>query len=118
MGDPVVYFEILGADGRVLRDFYSGMFGWRIESVEGTQGGYHRVDGEPGGIQGGIGAFPGAPSTVTFYVAVDDLHAAVRKANELGGRTLMEPRAASGTIETAWIEDPEGHTIGLIKGLD
>jgi uncharacterized protein len=117
MGDPVVYFEILGADGATLREFYSAMFGWTIEAVEGTDGGYHRVRKEPGGVEGGIGAFPGAPSTVTFYVAVDDLHAAVARANELGGTTVMEPRAVNGTVESAWIQDPEGHVIGLIKGL-
>jgi predicted enzyme related to lactoylglutathione lyase len=117
MGDPVVYFEVLGADGTVLRDFYSGMFGWAIDAVEGTAGGYHRVEGEDGGIQGGIGAFPGAPSQVTFYVRTDDLQAAVARAGELGGRTVMEPRVAAGAIETALIEDPEGHVIGLIRGL-
>jgi predicted enzyme related to lactoylglutathione lyase len=117
MGDPVAYFEVIGADAARLRAFYESLFGWKITDVEGTGGGYQRVGAEPGGIQGGIGGFPGAPSTVTFYVAVDDLHAAVAKASELGGKTVMEPRAATGTIETAWIEDPEGHVIGLIKGL-
>jgi hypothetical protein len=117
MGQPVVYFEILGADKDGLRDFYSDLFGWTINSVEGTDGAYQRVAAEPGGIQGGIGAFPGAPSQVTFYVGCDDLHAAVRRANELGGRTLMEPRPVTGTIESALIQDPEGHVIGLIRGL-
>ena len=117
MGDPVVYFEIFGADKEGLRDFYAGLFGWTIAPVEGTDGAYQRVAGEPGGIQGGIGAFPGAPSQVTFYVGCDDLHAAVQRANELGGTTIMEPRTVTGSIESALVQDPEGHVIGLIRGL-
>ena len=112
MGDPVVYFEVLGGD---VGGFYAEMFGWGIEPVEETGGGYHRVRGA--GIDGGLGAFPGAPSYVTFYVRTDDLHAAVARANELGGRTVMEPRTVTGGVETALIEDPAGHMVGLIKGL-
>ena len=117
MGDPVVYFEVLGGDAQRQRDFYSRMFGWDLAPVDSTGGGYSRVGAQDAGIQGGVGAFPGAPSYVTFYVRADDLHAAVARANELGGRTIMEPRAVSGSLQTALIEDPEGHLIGLIKGL-
>ena len=28
MAHPVMWFEVLGADGGKLRKFYSGMFGW------------------------------------------------------------------------------------------
>ncbi len=117
MGDPVVYFEVLGGDPAQQREFYGAMFGWEVAPVESTGGGYGRVAAEGAGIDGGIGAFPGAPSYVTFYVRADDLEAAVARANELGGRTVMEPRSVDGTIETALIEDPGGHMIGLIKGL-
>jgi predicted enzyme related to lactoylglutathione lyase len=117
MGDPVVYFEVLGGEPERLREFYGAMFGWPVDPVESTGGGYGRVGAADAGIAGGIGAFPGAPSYVTFYVRVDDLHAAVARANELGGRTVMEPRSVDGTVETALIEDPDGHMIGLIKGL-
>ena len=117
MGDPVVYFEVLGGEPARLREFYGGMFGWTVAPVESTGGGYGRVGEQDAGIQGGIGAFPGAPSYVTFYVRTDDLQAAVARANELGGRTVMAPRSVDGTIETALIEDPDGHMIGLIRGV-
>lgn len=117
MGDPVAYFEVLGGEPERQREFYGAMFGWTVAPVESTGGGYGRVDAGDAGIAGGVGSFPGAPSYVTFYVRTDDLQAAVARANELGGRTVMEPRAVDGTIEAALIEDPAGHMIGLIKGL-
>lgn len=117
MADPIVYFEVLGGDAQRQREFYAAMFGWAPEPVEGTDGGYNRVKAADAGIEGAVGSFSGAPSYVTFYVRSDDLEAAVRRAGELGGRTVMEPRAVSDGIEAALIEDPEGHMIGLIKGL-
>ena len=117
MGDPVVYFEVLGGDSQRLRDFYGAMFGWTVAPVESTGGAYGRVSAGDAGIEGGIGAFPGAPSYVTFYVRTDDLEGAVARAGELGGRTVMEPRSVDGTVEVALIEDPDGHMVGLMRGI-
>ncbi len=117
MGDPIVYFEVLGGDAQRQREFYGAMFGWAPEPVEGTEGGYNRVSAGDAGIEGAIGSFPGAPSYVTFYVRTDDVGAAVARATELGGRSVMEPRTVSEGVEAALIEDPEGHLVGLIKGV-
>ena len=117
MADPVVYFEVMGGDVERQRAFYGEMFGWDVAPVEETGGAYSRVGAADAGIEGAIGAFPGAPSYVTFYVQTDDLQAAVARANELGGKTVMEPRTVSGSTEAALIEDPDGHVVGLIKGL-
>jgi predicted enzyme related to lactoylglutathione lyase len=114
---PVVYFEILGSDGAALRDFYERLFAWRISPVEEGAGAYQRIEAEPGGIQGGLGAFPGVPNQVNYYVRCDDLAAAVARAAELGGSVVMEPRQAAEDIEVAMVADPEGHTIGLIRGV-
>ena len=115
MARPVVYFELMGGDGEVLRDFYAQLFGWETTDVEETGGGYQRIAGA--GLEGGLGTFPGAPSYVTFYVQSDDLEADVARVGQLGGRTVMEPRTVTGSIRTALVEDPAGHVIGLIAGL-
>ncbi len=116
MGNPVVYFEILGRDGDALREFYGGLFGWRIEPVE-ADGAYQRVAAEEGGIQGGIGAFEGVPAQVNYYVRCDDLAATCARAEELGGSVVMPPREVAEGIEAAWVRDVEGHTVGLISGV-
>jgi predicted enzyme related to lactoylglutathione lyase len=117
MGDPVVYFEILGQDGARLRQFYASLFGWEISPVATSGGAYQRIAAQDDGIQGGLGAFPGAPGHVTFYVRTDDLIGAVTKATALGARTIMPPTTVAEGVESALIADPEGHVIGLIKGI-
>jgi len=32
MANPVVHFEVTGKDGKKLQDFYSGVFGWKINA--------------------------------------------------------------------------------------
>jgi hypothetical protein len=115
MAGAVVRFEIMGADGDALERFYGALFDWRVEAVEGTGGGYRTV--HPGeGIEGGIGAFPGAPSYVTIYVHAPDLEGTVRRAVELGASVLAPPREVRPGMRTAVLRDPEGHVLGLIDG--
>jgi predicted enzyme related to lactoylglutathione lyase len=115
MGSPIVHFEILGEDGERLAAFYRALFDWTITAVE-EGGGYAMVDtGSTSSVSGGIGAFPGAPSHVTFYVGVDDVAAALARAQDLGATVVMEPRQAAPGIQTALFADPEGHTIGLMQ---
>jgi predicted enzyme related to lactoylglutathione lyase len=116
MGEPVVYFEILGTDGAGLREFYERVMGWEIEPVESSGGAYQRVRGA--GLEGGIGAFDGAPSQVSVYVGVKDPAAVLEKVKEAGGRVVMEPREALPGLTVAMFADPEDHVIGLITGLD
>ena len=70
---PVVHFEILGHDQKLLGKFYKNIFNWEITPVEDW---YSLV--KPGaGINGGIGAREGHTGHVTFYVAVEDVTAAL-----------------------------------------
>ena len=52
---------------------------------------------------------------VTFYVEVADLGAALKKAEQLGGKTVMPPGQVPGGPEIAQFTDPDGNVIGLIK---
>lgn len=121
MGQPVVHFEVMGTDGERLRDYYSRLFGWRIDAANPM--GYGVVEREenlaPGGIGigGGIGqAPPGYDGHVTFYVAVPDVEAALQQAVDLGGSRMMGPDPVPGmNIEIGLLQDPEGHVIGVIK---
>jgi uncharacterized protein len=115
MGDPVVFFEIVGGDGPAQQRFYRDLFGWDVKPVESTGGTYARVDGA--GVEGGVGAFPGAPNYVTVYVRARDPAAALRRTEELGGSTLMEPREVSAGITVAMLRDPAGNAVGLISGV-
>ena len=121
MGNPVVWFEVMGKDGAKLRSFYGDLFGWSYDDVEGMD--YGMVQNADGGsmpsIPGGIGTAPeGAPNYQTFYVGVDDIPAALAKAESLGGTKMVGPMELSMGGEIAIFTDPEGNMIGLFKGPD
>lgn len=49
-----------------------------------------------------------------FYVQVDDVQVYLDKAKALGGKMLVPPvDIPSGKF--AWMQDPEGNTVGLFK---
>jgi hypothetical protein len=112
MADKVMHFEIHGKDGKRLQEFYASLFGWKIDANNPMQ--YGLVSPEPGGIGGGIAQSPTAPR-VTVYVEVADPAEALRKAERLGAKTLMEPHDVPGGPRIAMFEDPEGNAIGLLK---
>ncbi len=115
MADPVVYFEIVGGDGAGQQAFYKDLFGWNVAPVESTGGSYARVNGA--GLEGGVGAFPGAPNYVTVYVQAKDPAAALERAERLGGTRLMEAREVRPGVTVAMFRDPAGNAVGLISGV-
>ncbi len=120
MGQPVVHFEVIGKDGERLQRYYSEMFGWEINSNNPV--GYGIIEreqnlGENGiGIGGGIMGVAEVEPYSTFYVAVPDVEAALKKAEELGGARKMGPMQPMEGIEVGLFEDPEGNLVGVVNG--
>jgi predicted enzyme related to lactoylglutathione lyase len=112
MGNPVMWFEVAGNDHQAMKDFYAQLFDWQLSDMEAMP--YATADTGGEGIPGGLGvAPPGNPGHVTFYVQVEDIEAALTKAEGLGGKRTMGPMdIPSGQI--ALFSDPEGHQIGLM----
>lgn len=118
MGNPVVFFEVMGTNGDTLRQFYGDLFGWSFNDMGGDTAApdYGLVAADEDGIAGGIGTAPaGSPGHVTFYVATDDVAAALSRAESLGGTTALPPMKIPTGGEIALFSDPEGHVIGLVK---
>ena len=111
MGRAVVHFEIGCKDSPKTQEFYRKMFDWKIEAM----GPAAMIAGEAGGITGHITALGHEPQHYTiFYVDVDDVAASLHQAESLGGKTLVPPiDIPTGTF--AWMQDPEGNTVGLWK---
>ena len=113
MGQPVVHFEIGCRDREKTGAFYAELFGWSVTS----SGPASMIDTQASGpgIQGHITALGHEPHQYTiFYVQVDDIPAALARAESLGGKTPVPPvTIPAGTF--AWFADPEGNTIGLWK---
>src|SRR5918992_2505036 len=122
MGLPVVHFEIIGKDAERLQSYYSDLFGWEIDSDNPMNYGIVQRDGNTNpdgiGIGGGVGTGPeGYAGHVTFYVAVDDVEAALAKAESLGGTRMMGPDKVMEGVEIGLFTDPEGHTVGVVSGM-
>jgi uncharacterized protein len=120
MGQPVVHFEVMGKDADKLGNYYSELFGWDIDADNPMNYGMVQRDGntnaEGAGIGGGIGAAPeGYAGHVTFYVEVPDIEAALAKAESLGGSRMMGPSKVGEQVEIGLFNDPEGHTVGVVK---
>lgn len=95
MGNPVVHFEIIGADPQRLRDYYSELFGWQFDisnpvseavSEPDSYGFVGRIVAPDGsGIPGGVGGGEKYPHQALFYVGVDDVEKALHDAERHGG---------------------------------
>ena len=112
MGQPVVHFEIGCRDREKTARFFSDLFGWTTTAAGPAT---MIATNSPQGIQGHITALGHEPHHyTTFYVQVDDIPAALAKAESLGGRTVVPPVTIP-TGSFAWFADPDGNTIGLWK---
>lgn len=125
MTNPVVHFEIIGNNPTVLRKYYKNLFDWTTDmdsSVapqisEASQYGFINkvtADSSGTGIPGGIGGGSAFQSQHIFYVGVPNVEAALKKAEDLGGKRVLGPIARpDGRIVIGHFTDPEGNLIGV-----
>jgi predicted enzyme related to lactoylglutathione lyase len=110
MAHPVVHFEIGCKDSAKTREFYAKLFDWKIQAM----GPAAMID-TGGPVTGHITALGHEPFHYTiFYVEVEDVKVYLDKAQSLGAKMLVPPMdIPTGTF--AWMQDPEGNTVGLWK---
>ena len=115
MTRPVVFFEIRGRDSKRLQEFYASLFGWKIKSDNPMGFGFVEpgIGGPEEGVGGGI--MQAEEPLVTIYVQVVDLNETLAKAEEMGGKAVLQPMDVPDGPTIAVFEDPEGNTIGLVK---
>jgi len=113
VGAPVTWFEISTSDPRAAREFYSDVFGWKMDVLEESN--YAVVDtGVKGAIGGGIGQAEG-PNAVTFYIEEDDLQDALDRIERAGGKTVVPVTEIPDMVTFALFSDPQGNVVGLVK---
>jgi predicted enzyme related to lactoylglutathione lyase len=114
MGRPITHFEIASPNLERAASFYQELFDWDVGAEE--MDGYRLVETSDGGIGGGLlrtpeGVFP----YVTIYVGVEDLAGTLERAEELGGKTVVEPMPIPGVGRFAMFQDPDGVILGLFQ---
>jgi hypothetical protein len=114
MGNPVVHFEITAKNIERLHDFYSKVFGWKIDANNPFK--YGMTDTGTGtGINGGIGETTGN-GHVTIYIQVPSIDDALKQVVAAGGKIAMAKADVPGGPTLAQFNDPAGYLIGLIQG--
>jgi predicted enzyme related to lactoylglutathione lyase len=112
MGRPVIHFEIGCVDRAKTGQYFSDLFGWKMQA----DGPATNIDtASQHGITGHLTSLGHEPFHYTmFYVDVEDVKASLDQAVALGGKALVGPiTIPAGTF--AWFADPDGNTIGLMK---
>jgi predicted enzyme related to lactoylglutathione lyase len=119
MANPFVHVELHTNDLAKAKQFYTRLFGWKLQDVPmpGSGGTYTLID-VGGGTGGGMltNPTPGAPSHWMSYVGVDDLEASTKKARELGAKVLLEVTEVGSFGWMSVISDPTGATVAMWKG--
>jgi predicted enzyme related to lactoylglutathione lyase len=107
--------ELYTSDIEASARFYSELFGWRTEAMEGMPMPYRTVQTSAGRGNGGITTMEGVPNAWLVYFGTDDIERSVAQAGELGGETRMGPMDI-GVGSIAVVTDPQGATFALFAG--
>lgn len=116
MANPFVHVELHTNDLERARQFYTRLFGWKLEDVPmpGGGGSYTMID-VGGGTGGGmmVNPVPGVPPHWLAYVGVDDVAAATKKAKDLGAKVVMDVTEVGQIGSMSVITDPTGATLAM-----
>ena len=115
MHGQLAHFAFNADDLPASRSFYERLFGWTFEN---PYPGFFRTSsaGSAIGVVQGRRALLDAPTNgpeVTF--AVDDLAAALEQVEAGGGSVVMPAAAIDGVGELAFVTDPGGNVLGLMR---
>jgi uncharacterized protein len=106
------WFDICSPDARRALAFYKELFGWPVNVLDDN----YTLIGTAEEPVGGVGQDgPDRPySGMVVYFRVDDVEAALDRAQKLGGGRRMEPVPIPGRGRIAVFTDPDGNPVGLL----
>lgn len=114
--NPVVHWELMGADGEAQKAFYSAIFDWTFEAPEGFAD-YHTTVGDGMGVNGAVGkGSEQMPAYQAVYVQCDDITSKLGEVEANGGSTVMPRTEIPDVVTFALFKDPAGNLVGLVEG--
>lgn len=115
----VQWRELMTTDVERAKGFYGELLPWRFKTEDMGEGFLYTLisvgDKQIGGLFERPPGVP-APSHWSSYVSVDDVDAAAKKAQQLGGKLLKEPMDVPNVGRMAAIQDPDGAVIWAYRG--
>ena len=110
----MIHFEIPADDVQRAVNFYSALFGWKIEPVEGMD--YWMVDsGEKETIQGGLMKRQHPSQQILDYIGVSSVSEYAEKAAALGAKILVQKTPVPGIGYFVICMDTENNVFGLFE---
>jgi uncharacterized protein len=108
--------ELATPDLDASASFYSELFGWTTERMEGMEMPYLVIRTEAGAVNGGIRSLmPQEPPYWLVYFGAEDAEQSTARVQQLGGAVLAGPfPAGPGTIAIS--RDPQGAVFALYAG--
>ena len=118
----IVHFEIPADNVERAKTFYKQAFGWDISQYPGME--YHsvitaavdektRMPKEVGAINGGMTKRNNEVKNTVITVDVQDIDAALKNIEHLGGKTVQKKQPVADMGFTAYFKDTEGNVVGL-----
>jgi predicted enzyme related to lactoylglutathione lyase len=125
--DPVVHFEMPAEDRKRMANFYTSVFGWKIELLGEDMGNYvlatttetdeKGFPKRPGAINGGF--FQKTDDKPSQYpsvvIAVGDVRGQMKNVESAGGKVLGEPWDIPGVGLYVSFLDTEGNRVGMLQ---
>ena len=119
--DKVVHFEIPADDLARAQNFYTSVFGWKMESVPEmeyiligtTQVDENGMPTEAGGINGGMMKRQSPLNSPVITIDVQNMEDAMIKVKQMGGKIIREKMQVGDMGYAAYFKDTEGNIIGL-----
>lgn len=100
------------------QEFYSELFGWRIEAIPGTDTPYwgiYRGERVNGGMMN-LGEGSPAPPHWLVYFGIDDIDAAAEQIESSGGTLMLPKTEVPGPGHILVAQDPQGAVFALYAG--
>jgi len=114
--------ELMTHDAEKAKAFYASTIGWTFEATPMPDGTYWvaKMDGTP---EGGIFTlqgpeFAGAREQWLAYIAVDNVDARVKKAEQAGAKVIRAPFDVPDVGRIAILQEPGGAMIGWMTPVD
>ena len=110
--------ELATTDTEKAGDFYTKLFGWgkKVQQMGPmTYTSFTNGDRPAGGMYKPTPEMGNIPPHWLVYFAVDDTDAKVKKAQELGAKTIAPPVDIPDTGRFAILQDPQGAAFAIIK---
>lgn len=123
MDHTIVHFEIPADDVAKLKEFYTKLFGWKIEKMQGPME-YWTIETVPvddegmlrrPGVNGGMMKRESPEHKPVNYIAVESVDLYSKKIEELGGKITAPKQEIPGIGWWAFALDLEGNLFGIFQ---